>query len=101
MKYRSRSYSASNNKLNQYLLKYGTKYHKTGKGIDEKGNPELCLNSIGLELYHSMPEPKEYEESEWKEVVVKQHPENKNKRIIIITTTLSSFSYKMFELRSM
>lgn len=101
MKYRSRSYSASNNKLNQYLLKYGTKYHKTGKGIDEKGNPELCLNSIGLELYHAMPEPKEYEESEWKEVVVKQHPENKDKRIIIITTSLPSFSYKMFELRSM
>lgn len=101
IKYKSISYSASNNKLNQYLIKYGTQYHKTDKGIDEKGDPEQCLNSTGLGLYNAMPEPKEYDESDWKEVIVKQHPENKDKRIILITTTLPSFSYKMFELRIM
>lgn len=101
MRYKSISYSAMNNKLNQYLLKYGSMYLKNDKGVDEKGDPRKCLNSTGLRLYNEMPEPENYEESEWKEIIVSPNPQNKDKRIIKITTELPSFSYKLFEFRNM
>ena len=99
VRYRSLSYSAVNNKTNLYLERYGTKFHKTEKGIDEKGDPALCLNSSGLALYNSMLNPEEYDESEWKTTTVKTNPSDKNKGVISITTTLPSFSYKMFEFK--
>lgn len=99
VRYRSLSYSAVNNKANLYLERYGTKFHKTEKGIDEKGDPVHCLNSSGLALYNVMPNPEEYNESEWKTTTVKTNLSEKNKGVISITTTLPSFSYKMFEFK--
>ena len=46
-----------------------------------------------------MPNPEEYDESEWKTTIVKTDPSEKNKGVISITTTLPSFSYKMFEFK--